>query len=236
MSDKIIGLNITSAGLGGDIPQVNHTGYTQFREKRLFLSEPEIALIIQKNVRGGYGDLEMGTVMAVETATGFLVPYVPDTIGANDVGRTYLAADNVTSATVKIWPGDMGKVKAGDVIVLCDTDAGEYEEATVASVALDAGGRMATVTLTGATTTTGGFTVAKSGNYYLKAGPSGKRSVAKYILDQHLSTGTAENPNGAHTSVVVSNATLYKDALVGADATALTALGAVEDHPYVILK
>ena len=236
MSDKIVGINVTSAGIGGDIPQVNHTGYTQFREKRLFFSEPEIALIIQKNVRGGYGDLEIGTVMAVETATGMLVPYVPDTVGGADVGRLYLATDNITSNSFKIWPTDMGKIKTGDVIVLCDTDAGAYEEATVSTVVLDTNGRMATVTLSAATTTVGGFTVAKSANCYLKAGASGKRSVAKYILDKHLSTGTDENPNGAHTSVVVSNATLYKDALVGADATALASLGAVEDNPYVILK
>jgi len=235
MSDKIIGVNITSAGIGGDIPQINHTGWTQFREKRLFFSEREIALIIQKNVRGGYGDLEMGTVMAVETGSGLLVPYIPDTIGVNDVGRIFLVSDNVTATTFKIWKEDAGKLKVADVIVLTDTD-GDYEEATVLTVVEDAGGRTYTVTLAAATVTVGGFTVAKSANCYLKAAASGKRSTAKYILDQHLATGDYTNPNGAHTSVVISNATLYADALVGADATALSALGAVADHPYVILK
>ena len=235
MSDKIIGLNVTTAGIGGDLPQINHVMGPQFREKRLFFSEPEIALIIQKNVRGGYGDLEAGTVMAVETLTGFLVPYLPDTIRAADVGRIMLVSDNVTATTFKIWKEDIGKLDVDSAIVLTDSD-GAYEAAVVASIVADAGGRTYTVTLDAATTTVGGFTVAKSACCYLTAGASGKFSTAKYVLDQHLSTGDYTNPNGAHTSVVVSNAILYKDAMIGADATALTALSGVVDGPYVILK
>lgn len=233
MSDKIIGLNITTAGIGGDLPQVNHVMGPQFREKRLFFSEPEIALIIQKNVRGGYGDLEMGTVMAVDSNSGFLVPYVPDTISAADKGRAMLVTGCNAANTFKIWKEDAGKFKAADVIILTDTDA-TYEEATVSSVTLDADGRMATVTLGGVTT--GNFEIAKSACAYLKAGSTGKKSAAKYIMDQHTSTGEYDNPNGAHSSVVVSNAIVYADALVGSDATALTALGGVTDGPYVILK
>lgn len=235
MSDKIIGLNVTTAGIGGDLPQVNHVMGPQFREKRLFFSEPEIALIIQKNVHGGYGDLEAGTVMAVAAATGLLVPYVPDAIAATDVGRIMLATDNVTATTFKIWKEDVGKITPDDTIVLTDSD-GDYEAAAISSVVLDADGRMATVTLSAATTTVGGFTVAKAANCYVLAGAAGKRSDAKYVLDQHLSTGDYTNPNGAHTSVVVSNAVLYKDAMVGADTTALTALNGAVDGPYVILK
>ena len=235
MSDKIIGMNVTTAGIGGDLPQVNHVMGPQFREKRLLFSEPEIALIIQKNVRGGYGDLAMGTIMAVDTNSGFLVPYVPTTIGAADPGRVMLITDNITANTFKIWKEDAGKIKATDVIIMTDTDAA-YEEATVLSVVIEANGRMALVTLTAATVTAGGFTVAKSANCYLKSGAAGKKSDAKYIMDQHLSTGGYDNPNGAHTSVIVSNAIVYADALVGSDAAALTALGGVSDGPYVILK
>lgn len=233
MSDKIIGIGISNAGIGGDLPQVNHVAGPQFREKRLFFSEPEVALIIQKNVRGGYGDLEIGTVMAVDSNSGFLIPCVPDTISANDKGRAMLVTGCNAANTFKIWKEDSGKVKTGDVIILTDTD-GTYEEATVSTVTLDADGRMATVTLSGVTT--GNFEIAKSACAYLKAGTTGKKSLAKYILDQALSTGEYDNPNGAHTSVVLSNAILYKDALVGADTTALTALGGVVDGPYVILK
>ena len=38
MSDKILGLNVTTAGIGGYLPQINHVMGPQFREKRLFFS------------------------------------------------------------------------------------------------------------------------------------------------------------------------------------------------------
>jgi hypothetical protein len=228
-------LNITTADIGGYIPKINHAGLTQFREKRLFFSEPEVALIIQKNVRGGYGDLEMGTVMAVETATGLLVPYIPDATSAADPGRVMLVTDNITATTFKIWKEDSGKIKAGDVIVLTDSD-GAWEEATVLTVVIDADNRLATVTLTGATVTVGGFTVAKAASCWLKAGSANKRSTAKYILDQDSFTGDYDNPNGSLSSVFLSNGVLYKDSCTGLDATAVTALGAVIDGSFVIIK
>ena len=235
MDNRIIGPGITKAGLGGDKPQFNTTGKIQFRGKRLFFSRPEQALILQKMLKGGYGDLEEGTVMAVHTTTGLLYPYIPDTFSASDVGRIMLVTDNITSATFMVWKEDAGKLAAGDVIVLWDTD-GTYEEATVSTVADSGDGRRYTVTLSAATATAGGFIVSKSACCWLKGGSAGKRSDAKFILDAFTSTGDIENPNGAFSSVVVSNAILYADGLVGADATALTALGAVTDSPYVILK
>ena len=235
MAKPILGVGVTNGGLGGYTPQVNRTGYVELREKRLFFSQREMGLFIPKTLRGGYGDVPAGTILAEDTNSGFLVPYVPDAIGAGDIGRIMLATDNITATTFKIWAEDRGKFKAADVIGLTDSD-GAYEEATVSSVVLDANEKMATVTLGGATVTVGGFTVAKSANAYLKAGPSGKRSVAKYVLDQDSYTGDYDNPNGAQTSVFMSNGVIYKDSLVGADATALTALSGVTDGQFVIFK
>ena len=237
MAKAVMGPGITSAGLGGYGPQVNRGGYTAIRERKLFKSQREVALLLEKTIRGGYGDILAGTVMAEMTAAPYdLVPYIPDTISTTDVGRIFLVNDNITAATFKIWAEDRGKLKATDVIVLTDTD-GTYEEATVSSIAEDAGGRTWTVTLSGATTTAGGFTVAKSANCYLKAGASGKRSTAKYILDQDVYTGDYENPGpGAQTSVFLSNGILYKNMMIGLDTAAATALGAVVDGNFVIVK
>ena len=237
MAKAVMGPGVTSAGLGGMAPQVNRVGYSAIRERKLFYSQREVALLLEKQLRGGYGDLLAGTVLAEMTAAPYdLVPYIPDTISATDVGRIFLVNDNITAATFKIWAEDRGKLKAADVIVLTDTD-GTYEEATVSSMAEDAGGRTWTVTLSGATTTVGGFTVAKSANCYLKAGASGKRSTAKYILDQDVYTGNYENPTpGALTSVFLSNGIVYKSMMVGLDATAASALGAVIDGNFVIVK
>ena len=235
MAKPIIGIGTTNAGLGGYIPQVNRTGFTELREKRLFFSQREMGLFIPKTLRGGYGDLEAGTVMAEETLTGLLVPYIPDTISAADVGRIMLVSDNVEATTFKIWKEDIGKLEVDSVIILTDSD-GAYEEGVVASIVADAGGRSYTVTLDDATTTSGGFTVAKSACCYLKAGASGKKSTAKYVLDQHSFTGDHDNPNGALASVFLSNGIIYKDSLVGADATAIAALNGVVDGQFVIFK
>ena len=237
MSKAVMGPGVTSAGLGGMAPQVNRGGWNALRERKLFYSQREIALLLEKQIRGGYGDLLAGTVLAEMTAAPYdLVPYIPDTISATDVGRIFLVSDNVTTTTFKIWAEDRGKLKAADVIVLTDSD-GAYEEATVSSLAEDTGGRTWTVTLSGATVTVGGFTVAKSANCYLKAGASGKRSTAKYILDQDVYTGDFENPTpGALTSVFLSNGILYKSMMVGLDTTAATSLGAVVDGNFVIVK
>lgn len=237
MAKAVMGPGVTSAGLGGMAPQVNRGGWSALRERKLFYSQREVALLLEKQIRGGYGDLLAGTVLAEMTAAPYdLVPYIPDTISTVDVGRIFLVSDNITAATFKIWAEDRGKLKAADVIVLTDTD-GAYEEATVLSMAEDTGGRTWTVTLSGATTTVGGFTVAKSANCYLKAGSTGKRSVAKYILDQDVYTGDYENPApGAQTSVFVSNGIVYKNMLVGFDDTAATALSAITDGNFVIVK
>jgi len=235
MAKGAMGVGITTAGLGGFTPQVNRTGYTSLRERRLFYSQREMGLFMQKMIRGGYGELKAGTVLAESYASPYdLVPYIPDTIAITDVGRVMLVTGCNVTNTFKIWKEDSGKIKAADVIVLTDTD-GTYEEATVSTVVLDADGRMATVTLSG--NTTGNFEIgAKLACCYIKAAAASKRSTAKYVLDQDVFTGEYDNPNGAQTSVFVSNGILYKDGLIGLDTTAATSLGAVIDGTFVIFK
>ena len=151
MPKPIIGIGSTTAGLGGYTPQVNYTGFTEIREKKLFLSQREIALILPKTFRGGYGELAAGTVMAVDTNSKTLVPYIPDTINlVADMGRIDLVTDCNTATSFLIWVEESGKIKAGDVIVLTDSD-GTYEEKTVSTIAVYDEKR-STVTLTAATT------------------------------------------------------------------------------------
>ena len=234
MAKPIIGIGSTNAGLGGYIPQVNRTGFTELRERKLFFSQRELGLFIPKTLRGGYGDLPMGTVMAEDTNTGLLVPYIPDTIdNEKDLGRIDLVTGCNAANTFQIWTEDSGKLKVGNVIVMSDSD-GTYEEATVAGLAIYDDKRW-TVTLSGVTTAN--FEIgAKKANCYLKAGASGKRSTAKYLLDQDCFTGGYDNPNGALTSVFLSNGIVYKASCTGLDATALSALSGVEDGLFAIFK
>ena len=233
MAKPIVGIGATNAGLGGFVPQVNRTGYTSKRERKLFHSQREKALFLPKTVRGGYGELPMGTVMAEDTNTGLLVPYIPDTLSATDLGRIMLVTGCNATNTFQIWTEDSSKIKSGDVIILTDTD-GVYEQATVSSV-VKYDDKRYTVTLSG--NTVANIEIgAKLGNCYLKAGTTGKYSVAKYVMDQDTFAGYYDNPNGAITSVFVSNGILYTVACTGLDATAITALGGVSDGQFTIFK
>jgi len=230
-----IGPNKTTAGLGGYAPQQNLSGYTRMEEKKLFHSRRDVALLLDKTVRGGYDGLEMGTVMAVDQNSGLLTPYVPDTISTEDVGRVFLLNDIATAATFDVILAASYKFEVGDVIVLTDT-GGSYEEATISDIDRVTYQHKAVITLSAAIA--GSFSVANNANAYLKAedASSGKRSVAKYVMDQNVYTGVDNPDPGALTSVVLSNAVIYQSGCVGMDATAMSDLGVVEDGIFYVIK
>jgi len=231
-----VGPNKTTGGLSGMAPQQNLTGYTRTKRKEIFYSLREIALLIQKTLRGGFGNLEAGTVMAQETTNDYLVPYVPDTIDQDDVGRAMLIQDCDTSDEVDVLINDSYRFEAGDAVILTDTD-GSYEEAEVSSIDRTTYNYKAVITLTGAVS--GAFTTAKSANIYHKAGTTGKYSTAKYILDQDIFTGDDKNTEteGGLTSVLVSNAVIYSGEVIGMDSQAQTDLGNItEDGRFYIVK
>jgi hypothetical protein len=81
------------------------------------------------------------------------------------------------------------------------------------------------------------FAPGRNGNVYLKGGDTSTPfTKAEYILDKDIDTGTGEYAKGAITSVVVSNAILYTNSLIGLDDAAETDLSTVEDGRFTILK
>ncbi len=230
------GIDRTSAGLGGVIPQQTITGYHTAIYKRLYKSPREVALLLDKTFRSAYGCLPVGTVLAEDFNTGDLVPYTPDTISEQDPSRVFLLNDCDAASNFDVELLESYKIASGETIILTDTDTGG-EAATIDSIDRTSSNYKATVTLTGATT--GSFTVANSANCYLKAedAASGKRSVAKYILDMDVDTGAGQYAKGGLGAVLLSNAIIYKGSTVGMDATAITNLGNVsEDGAYYVIK
>ena len=236
INKSVIGPGSTDAGFSGFGPQVNHTGFKTLRERKLFFSQREAGLFLPKTVRAGYGEIPAGTILAeIVAAPYLLVPYCPDTISAEDIGRAMFLADVLnTATTATIWKEDSGKFAVGDVVVLTDTD-GTYEEKTISALVYNENARTYTVTFSAAVT--GDFTVAKLANMYIKAGSTGKLSTAKYVLDQDTYAGDWEN-NGTNalTSVFVSNGILYTNSLPNFDSTAATAMSAVADGTFTIFK
>jgi len=237
MSNKIIGVGISSAGLAGDMPQLNRVVGPQYREKRLFFSERDVALIIQKNVVGGFGELEAGQILVGVVGksnrvvpVGFEVPLAIDAVGAG------------TGVEVDAKYKDYFKV--GDAISIADHKKSTPTAAQHFVIGSIGDGTAATdIKLTFASsasiTGTSGSSIFDTDDdaYVMFTVSNGSTVTAPYyVLDQHLDTGDVIKDIGAHTSVVVSNAILYTDALVGSSAAALTGLGAKVDGPFTILK
>lgn len=227
--------------IGGDTPQIvrNPEGRGI---KRLFYSVRDIALVKDKTVAAGYGVLEAGTVMAVNTSAaggkGELVPYVPVysnvAFGTDSaIGISALVDDGV-SGSVKVSLADSYKYKVGDDLV-AENNAGEGPLALGAITAIDRTDTRFAIITCGAYTATN-VTVAKNAYIYVEAGASDPWSTAKFILDKDIDTGIGEEAAGALTSVVISNAILYTGSLVNATAEAIAALGAVTDGQHTILK
>ncbi len=204
----------------GSTPQVNR--YPEGPGiKRLFHSEREIALIIDKNIRPGFGYLDAGTVLAKDDNE-MCVPYVPTNVVAGDVSAVgALQVINVVGANVYVAKGQVGKVVVGDVL---HKVGDEYEQdITVAAVGEAANYDYITVDE---------YSDLSTGDFLMLEGTD----TAVYILDQDLDTGDASDAMGAQASVVLSNATLYKNSLVNLDAGAIEDLGGIVDGQFYILK
>jgi len=249
-----VGPNKTTAGLSGAIPQQSLTGVTRYTEKRLFYSPREIALILPKTLRGGYGVLEMGTLMSViendaygagtDEAQGIIVPYVPANVASTTLDHaTHPGVCPVFSAAAgaKIIYCDLERswmFQLGDEILLQDSDS--LEGGTIAAIDRTTYDHQAQITVEENIVAT--FTANASWAYVRcgdgtasSSGESAGTSVAQYILDQTIDTGY-EDQGGALGSVVVSNAVLYQDALIGNDTVGVADLSLVSDGQFYILK
>jgi hypothetical protein len=223
-------------GIRSSIPQMNRYPETK-GIMALFHSKRDIALIIDKTVAGGYGYLKAGTVMAVDTTTGKLVPYVPIStavvLGADSAIGVSPVVANSTSGHIFTSIDDSYKYALGDTLELDnDDDDGPVEAAVITDIDRTTSTIMADITTTGFSH--GNYTVAKSAYCYPKTYASDPYTLAAYILDKDIDTGVGELAAGALTSVVVSNAVLYKNNLINLTAAAITALGVVDGRFFIM--
>jgi hypothetical protein len=225
----------------GSTPQVNR--YPEGAGiKRLFFSMRDVALIKDKTVQGGYGFLKAGTVMGVNKSdaggVGDLVPFVPVStsvvLGTDTAIGVAALVQDAASGSIKVSIADSYKFVVGDDLYLDnDDDEGPVKAAAITAIDRTTDTRYATITTTAFSH--GDFTVAKSSYAYVQTSESDPYSEAAFILDKDIDTGTIGGL-GALTSVLISNAILYKASLINASAAALTSLGAVEDGQHVIVK
>jgi len=224
----------STQGLGGSTPQFN-TGGRSPKLKPLYHSYVEQALILEKFVMPGFGDLQAGTVMAKYSDK--FVPYVPVAVATSDVGRVFITND-AAAAKIAYMPNRYASRFAVGETLVCKTDDDVTDQGAITAIDIDDIPGMTKVTVT--TNFTANATVAKSANLYHKTATGSPFSTAVGIIDTAVTTGEYVEggvaAQGAQVSYVVSNAILYLDALVGLDSAAITALGVVSDSPYVIVK
>lgn len=228
-----------SGRINGSTPQLNR-GAEGVGYKALFHSVREVALILDKTAKAGFGMLRAGTVMAVDSVGSYLVPYITDLHTDTNVGRAYLVTD-VASASNLIYMtlADSYKFIVGDKIALVRDNGGSpqyFDGGPITAIDRTTDPSRAKITMTTAIAAVTTFSVANKVNAYHQSSASGKFSTAMYIIDQDIDTGAGEGAKGAQTSVVISNCILYKNALTNYDAQALTDLGGKADGRFVILK
>lgn len=225
-----------TVGMGGSTPQYDQSGMTP-GQKALFHSLRDIALIIDKTAKAGYGFLQAGTLMCVNSADGLLVPY-PETAVADNGGnaKAFLVADTgITATTLQVLGSEAYKFAVGDSLVIVDSVTGAEDLGAITDITISEITGLATITFT---TAIGGvaFTVGNTGHVYLKADASTPFTKAVYLMDQDVYTGEGASALGANVSVVLSNAVVYTASLPNSDAAALTDLGAIVDGRFTVLK
>jgi len=117
-----------NAGIGGSIPQMTRMP-DQPGGKPLFHSVRDIALILDKTFKAGYGVLKIGTLMSECSITGNLYPYPQADADTNDTNaKAYLVASAGSAATV-LYVGieDSYKFQVADELILDGSGAGTTE-------------------------------------------------------------------------------------------------------------
>jgi hypothetical protein len=228
-------------GIGGSMPQMVRNA-EQPGIKRLYFSQREIALIKDKTISAGYGVLKAGTILATNLSAagnkGQLVPYVPvfgkQVLGTDTAkGIATLVQDGV-SGNFKVSVVDSYKFVVGDDLVVQNT-TGDALTNIGAISAIDRTGDSRWVSITVPAYTATNMTVAKGSYIFVEAGTT-PFSLATFMLDKDVDTGTGEEAVGALAPILISNAIVYSGSLVNATSEALTSLGAVQDGPHTIIK
>jgi hypothetical protein len=227
-------------GIRSSIPQMNRYAETP-GIKPIFHSVRDIALIIDKTIQAGYGYLKAGTVMAINCSdaggVGKLLPYVPIsssvTLGAISALGVAAIVQDCISGHVYVSIDDSYMFEEGDDLILDnDSDEGPVVAAAITDIDRTTSTIYADITTTAFSHSN--FTVAKGSYCHVKAGASGEYTTAAYILDKDVDTGLGSEAKGALTSVLVSNAVLYKNNLINLTAAAIASLGVVDGRFFIM--
>jgi hypothetical protein len=207
-----------------DTPYIKY-GVQSPDAKRMYFSEPSAARRIPRTVKGGYGILEHGMLMAenLSVATkGKLVPYDMDAVTGTELSpcRAYLLSDVASGATtVEVAVNDSYKFEVGDELVIRDS-ATTYT-GLGAITAIDRAAYPHKVVITVATAAGAAFTTAQHGYVAIKG-----VDVAVGILDKSVDTYVGADAKDANTVLLLGNAVLYAGVVTNQDSAGLNDINA----------
>jgi len=214
-----------------DIPTISYGSQTDY--KRLYYSDPNAALKVPITLQAGYGEVEVGTLLAENKSAsgndGKFVPYNPtsfDGTGEN-YGRAYLVQNTGTTDNfVYVTMDDSYKFAVGDDLIINDDTTSAENLGAITAIDRTTYSHMAKIT---ATTNIGGVAF-ETGNYAyvcVEAGTSGNNySDAVGVLEKTVDTGTGSSAAGAVATLILKNAVLYSGMLGNVDSAARTDLSA----------
>lgn len=231
----------------GDTPFIKRG--TQEDYKKIFHTDPSLALTKTVTLIAGCGIIKAGTAIAKITGDGDsknkYVPYNPTTItnaatAADQPGRAFLVVDAAASTSQYVTMADSYKFQVGDQVYIADSDtygASAEDLGVITAIDRTTHKHMAIISVTN-TPSGATFTVANYACLFHEAGADNTNTWSDCvgILGTTVETGTGENAKGGIGDLIISNCMLYNGLLTNVDAAARTDIGASVDGQFLILK
>ena len=215
-----------------DTPNITRGVQTDY--KRMFKSDPNIALSRPKTLQAGYGKIDLGTAMALNGSAagniGKLVPYDPAALTGAELGngRAYLVQEGSIGALfVYVVMSDAYKFMVGDDIYIIDDDTAIEQLGAITAIDTTTLTHMAKITFT----TVIGAVAFTTADFAYIAVEGANTCVG--ILEQTRDTGTGSDAKGAQGAIVKANAQLYNGMLTNVDSAARTDISATVDGQYL---
>ena len=226
----------------GDIPYIYRGAQQEL--KRLFASNPALAIDLDITIPAGYGVIKAGAIMGkITESTSRIDLYVPytglDAVGnvaagiANLFGAAFLTADPSTGTEGQVTLEDSYKFAVGDHLVAGDSDLSNTDLGAITAIDRTTYTHIAAITVTNSF---GSETKATGAVITIQSATSSPYVKAEGILKGTVDAGTGENAKGGIGVLTIKHAKLYKDNLYNYNADVLTDLTqAVENGRFLIM-
>jgi hypothetical protein len=221
--------------VGRDIPSVLFGAQDEY--KHLYESDPRAALKLPVTLQSGFGQLKMGTALAVNTSSSSTnynktIPYDQSAktgAEASADARAYIVQDGAGTTSVSVTIDDSYKFIVGDEIQAIDADTTSADLGAITDIDRTTYPTRAVITTTNALSSD--YTTANFAYVALKGS-----DACVGILEKSVNTGTGANAQGAIATMVLGNAIFRSGMLTNVDSAARTDLSASTYGAFTYMK